>query len=136
MIDVDDLPMIDFMKKRSGERILPRLTDSASIKAALVQYRKSLQADFDNIIQKESISLKTSSTKEEKEKMKKVITIFVLVIFTSLMAHGQEIVRENERQARLALNAKHEGLVAARMIQARQLWKGSRSGPMTAFGAR
>src|SRR3989344_7467299 len=44
MLDVDDLPMIDFIKKRSGERILPRLTDSASIKAALVQYRKSLQA--------------------------------------------------------------------------------------------
>jgi len=58
MLDVDDLPMIDFMKKRSGERILPRLTDSVSIKSALVQYRKSLQADFDNIIKKESMSFK------------------------------------------------------------------------------
>lgn len=61
MLDVDDLPMIDFIKKKAGERILPRLTDTASIKSALVQYRKSLQADFDNLIQKESISLKTDS---------------------------------------------------------------------------
>ncbi len=61
MLDVDYLPMIDFIKKRAGERILPRLTDTASIKSALVQYRKSLQADFDNIIQKESISLKNDS---------------------------------------------------------------------------
>src|SRR3989339_2016762 len=70
MLDVDDLPMIDFIKKRSGEKILPRLTDTASIKSALVQYRKSLQADFDNIIQKESISLKTVS-KNEPEKTEK-----------------------------------------------------------------
>ena len=61
MLDVDDLPIIDFIRKRSREKILPRLTDSVSIKSALVQYRKSLQADFDNIIQKESISLKNNS---------------------------------------------------------------------------
>jgi len=67
MLDVDDLPMIDFIKKRAGEKILPRLTDSVSIKSALVQYRKSLQADFDNIIQKESISLKTTGEADKKE---------------------------------------------------------------------
>src|ERR1035437_1115443 len=41
MYDVDDLPVIDFVKKYSGLRILPRLTDSDSIKFALAQYRKS-----------------------------------------------------------------------------------------------
>ncbi len=54
MLDVDDLPVIDFIKKRSGLKILPRLTDTASIKSVLVQYRKSLKAEFSNIIQKES----------------------------------------------------------------------------------
>src|SRR3990167_9050097 len=54
MLDVDDLPVIDFIKKRSGLKILPRLTDTVSIKAVLVQYRKSLKAEFQNIIQKES----------------------------------------------------------------------------------
>jgi len=31
MLDVDDLPVIDFIKKRSGLKILPRLTDTTSI---------------------------------------------------------------------------------------------------------
>src|SRR3989344_5544680 len=64
MLDVDDLPVIDFIKKRSGFKIFPRLTDPASIKAVLVQYRKSLKVEFDNIIQKESTVLKNSSTGE------------------------------------------------------------------------
>ncbi|MBP9802784.1 MAG: type II/IV secretion system protein [Candidatus Pacebacteria bacterium] len=65
MLDVDDLPVIDFIKKRSGFKILPRLTDTASIKSSLVQYKKSLQAEFDNIIQKESVSLKVSKQEGE-----------------------------------------------------------------------
>ena len=93
MLDVDDLPMIDFIKKRSGEKILPRLTDTASIKAALVQYRKSLQADFDNIIQEESISLKTISGKEESEKTEEELKALaedlpVIKIVDSLISHA------------------------------------------------
>ncbi len=68
MLDVDDLPVIDFIKKRSGLKILPRLTDSASIKSALVQYRKSLQAEFSNIIQEESNSLKLKNDEGGGEK--------------------------------------------------------------------
>jgi type IV pilus assembly protein PilB len=57
MLDVDDLPVIDFIKKRSGLKILPRLTDTASIRFVLVQYRQSLTAEFQDIIQKESTSV-------------------------------------------------------------------------------
>src|SRR3989338_1775491 len=60
MLDVDDLPVIDFIKKKSGLKILPRLTDTTSIKAVLVQYRKSLKVEFQNIIQKESSALEPS----------------------------------------------------------------------------
>lgn len=67
MLDVDDLPVIDFIKKRSGLKILPRLTDGESIKSVLVQYRESLQVEFGNIIQKESSKILTS-TKDEEEK--------------------------------------------------------------------
>src|SRR3989344_3018113 len=65
MLDVDDLPVIDFIKKRSGLKILPRLTDTASIKSTLVQYRKSLNAEFKNIIQKESTAFKNSQNENE-----------------------------------------------------------------------
>ncbi len=64
MLDVDDLPVIDFIKKRSGLKILPRLTDTSSIKSVLVQYRQSLKAEFQDIIKKESDSLGDSIDEE------------------------------------------------------------------------
>ncbi len=57
MLDVDNLPVIDFIKKKVGVRILPRMTSSDSIKEALSLYKKSLQADFEDIIKKESGSM-------------------------------------------------------------------------------
>ena len=61
MLDTDDLGAIDFVKKKVGLKILPRLTDTGSMKSALLQYQKSLKADFGDIIQKESVSIKTIS---------------------------------------------------------------------------
>lgn len=58
MLDVEDLSVIDFVKKKVGLKILPRLTSSDSIKDALAQYKKTLEADFEDIIKKESVSLK------------------------------------------------------------------------------
>lgn len=79
MLDVDNLPVIDFIKKKVGTRILPRMTSSDSIKEALSLYKKSLEADFEDIIKKESTSINpinedpllgyknTNSEKTEKE---------------------------------------------------------------------
>jgi len=91
MLDVDDLPVIDFIKKRSGFKILPRLTDSRSIKALLVQYRKSLQVEFGNIIQKESIALAGSDKddqKSEKELKAMAEDLPVIKIVDSLIFHA------------------------------------------------
>lgn len=61
MLDTDDLGAIDFIKKKTGFKILPRLTNTESMKAALIQYQKSLQADFGDIIQQEAASLKVTT---------------------------------------------------------------------------
>jgi type IV pilus assembly protein PilB len=61
MLDVNDLSAIDFIKKKVNLKILPRLTDSDSIKEVLVQYQKSLKAEFGDLIQKETASLKMIS---------------------------------------------------------------------------
>ncbi|MDO8590365.1 MAG: GspE/PulE family protein [bacterium] len=58
MLDTDDLTAIDFVNKKVHLKILPRLTDTQSIKSALLQYQKSLKAEFGDIIQKESVELK------------------------------------------------------------------------------
>ncbi|MBU6426703.1 GspE/PulE family protein [Patescibacteria group bacterium] len=61
MLDVNDLSAIDFIKKKVRLKILPRLTDSDSIKEVLVQYQKSLKAEFGDIIQKETETLQMIS---------------------------------------------------------------------------
>jgi type IV pilus assembly protein PilB len=59
MLDAEDLSAIDFVKKKTRLKIQPRLTDSESMKSALVQYQKSLKAEFGDLIQKEVGSIKT-----------------------------------------------------------------------------
>ncbi|MBI4136133.1 MAG: type II/IV secretion system protein [Candidatus Vogelbacteria bacterium] len=54
MLDPDDLQAIEFIKKGVGLKILPRLTDNDSIRQILLQYQKSLKAEFGDIIQTES----------------------------------------------------------------------------------
>ncbi len=59
MLDPSDLAAIDFVKKKTNLKIFSRLTTTDSIKSALVQYQKTLKADFGDIIQQEASSLKT-----------------------------------------------------------------------------
>ncbi|NVO03965.1 MAG: Flp pilus assembly complex ATPase component TadA, partial [Bacteroidetes bacterium] len=96
MLDVENLPVIDFIKKKVGARILPRMTSPASIKEALKQYKKSLQADFEDIIKKESNSLKTvsdnepgsSAEKTEKELKELAEDLPIVKIVDTLVSHA------------------------------------------------
>ena len=92
MFDINDLPVIDFIKKHSGFKILPRLTDSTSIKNALNQYRKSLQAEFSDLIQKENVSIKAlpdvEGEKSEKELKEMAEDLPVIKIVDSLISHA------------------------------------------------
>ena len=54
MLDVEDLASIDSMRKKTGLKILSRLTDTDSIKHALLQYQKSLKDEFGDIISSEA----------------------------------------------------------------------------------
>lgn len=61
MLDTADLPAIDFVKKKVGLKILPRLTDTESMRAALRQYQKTLKDEFGDIIVSEASALKVVS---------------------------------------------------------------------------
>ena len=92
ILDIDNLPAIDFVKKKTGLRILPRLTDTESIKSVLVQYKKSLQAEFDSIIQKEVGSLQKIDEKDDKTTEKDLKEMAedlpVIKIVDSLVSHA------------------------------------------------
>lgn len=92
MLDVDDLPTLDVIKKRLGINILPRLADSESIKNALLQYKKSLQAEFDDIIQKEASSLKTINEEDgeisDEDLKKQADDLPIVRIVDTLISHA------------------------------------------------
>lgn len=67
MLDTADLPAIDFVKKKVGLKILPRLTDTESMREALQQYQKTLKDEFGDIIMKESSALKVVEDSDGEE---------------------------------------------------------------------
>lgn len=94
MLDTEDLTAIDFVKKKVGLKIMPRLTDSESMKWALLSYQKTLKAEFGDLIQKEAKSLKAISDKFSNEnvpeqELKKLATdIPVVRIVDTLLKHA------------------------------------------------
>lgn len=67
MLDTADLPAIDFIKKKVGLKILPRLTDTESMRGALRQYQKTLKDEFGEIIMKETSALKVIAEESGEE---------------------------------------------------------------------
>ncbi|MFA6257080.1 MAG: GspE/PulE family protein [Candidatus Paceibacterota bacterium] len=143
MLDVDDLPVIDFIKKRSGLKILPRLTDANSIKSVLVQYRQSLKAEFQDIIQKEASTLKVAEddkgeagtqpgekvpekTEAELKKMAEdlpVVKIVDSLIFHAILQNASDIhIEPGEKE--LTVRYRIDGLLHDAMV----LEKGAGSG--------
>ena len=92
MLDVSDLATIDFVKKKTGLKIIPRLTDEASIREVLQQYKKSLKADFDDLIQKESLSIKSvienDNAPSERDLKKLAEDIPIVKIVDTLISHA------------------------------------------------
>lgn len=50
MLDPDDLQTVEFIRKKEGLRILPRLTTVESIQNGLKQYEQTLQAEFGELL--------------------------------------------------------------------------------------
>ena len=93
MLDTADLPAIDFVKKKVGLKILPRLTDTDSMRTALRQYQKTLKDEFGEIIMKDASALKViadESGEELSEKdLKKIAEDLPVVrIVDTLLRHA------------------------------------------------
>lgn len=92
MLDTDDLSAVDFIRKKTGFKILPRLTSTESLRGALIQYQKSLKADFGDIITKEIGDLKTETNKTgeftESDLKKIAADLPVIRIVDTLLKHA------------------------------------------------
>ena len=94
MLDPEDLRTIEFIKKTSDLKILPRLTTPESIKNVLLQYQKTLEAEFGDIIKKEAMGIKTlkesvEMPEGEGEELKKMAEEMPIVrIVDTLLKHA------------------------------------------------
>lgn len=67
MLDTDDLQALNSIKKKVGLKILPRLTDSESMRSALLQYQKNLKDEFGDLIKSDANDIKTITEKMPSE---------------------------------------------------------------------
>src|SRR3989338_1842586 len=89
MLDTDDLAAIDFIKKKTQHKILPRLTDSASIKYALKQYQRGLKDDLGEVIERETEALeKKAGTKLEESLQQMAEGVSAVRIVDTLLRHA------------------------------------------------
>jgi len=91
MLDPEDLRMIEFIKKTTNLRILPRLTDPESIKNVLRQYQKTLEVEFGEIIKKEIGVIKPIKEElvEEKAELQKIAEELPIIrIVETLLKHA------------------------------------------------
>lgn len=93
MLDTEDLPAIDSVRKKTGLKILSRLTDEASIKNALLQYQKSLKDEFGDLITTEAgkLTVVAEAPGEEKSgaELKKMAEDLPIVrIVDTLLRHA------------------------------------------------
>lgn len=89
MLNVNDLAAINFIKKTVGLKILPRLTDTESMKGALVQYQKSLKDEFGEIIKAASRALTNMSAGDDAHGLKKMAEdVPVVKIMDTLLRHA------------------------------------------------
>ncbi|MEK7465028.1 MAG: hypothetical protein AAB591_01270, partial [Patescibacteria group bacterium] len=93
MLDPDDIQTVEFIKKTAHLKVLPRLTTTASIRAALKQYQKSLEAEFSEIIKQEAEQIRIvgegETPPEEAEDLKKLAEDLPIVkIVDTLIRHA------------------------------------------------
>ena len=92
MLDPEDLRTVEFIKKTTPFRILPRLTTPESIKNVLRQYQKTLEAEFGEIIKKEVgviKPIKEEEIVEEKAELQKIAEkLPVIRIVDTLLKHA------------------------------------------------
>lgn len=92
MLDAGDLEALNFIQKKVGLKILPRLTDTESLKGALLRYQKSLKEEFSDIIRGAAVSVAdagSASAPEDEQGLKKLAgEVPVMKVVDTLLRHA------------------------------------------------
>ncbi len=125
MLDTEDLTAIDFIKKKVGLKILPRLTDAESMKSAILQYQKSLKAEFGDLIAEDVSALKNipegdTSDLGEQDLKKLADDVPMIRIVDTLLKHAilqnASDIHIEPQEAELLIRYRIDGMLHDAMI--------------------
>ncbi|MBP9697712.1 MAG: Flp pilus assembly complex ATPase component TadA [Candidatus Moranbacteria bacterium] len=85
MLNPEDLQTIDFIKKKTGLKIIPCLTSRESIQSVLRQYGRSLEAEFGDIL---TADVKTEANEDDKDLEKVAAGLPVIRVVDTLLKHA------------------------------------------------
>ncbi|MCH7882918.1 type II/IV secretion system protein [Patescibacteria group bacterium] len=133
MLDPEDLEAIEFIKKKTNLKIKPRLTSRDSILSVLRQYQKSLEAEFGEIIKKETGAIKPSPVEAgealPEEDLKKIaeelpiIRIVETLLRHAIVQHASDIhVEPIEKE--VVIRYRIDGILRDAMVLPRQVAPG------------
>ncbi len=126
MLDTEDLTALDFIKKKVGLKILPRLTDVESMKSAILQYQKSLKAEFGDLIAEDVSHIKNipgdgaDAELDEKDLKKLADDVPMIRIVDTLLKHAilqnASDIHIEPQEAELLVRYRIDGLLHDAMI--------------------
>lgn len=126
MLDIDDLEAIDFVRKKTGVKVLARLTDQESIKGVLLQYQKSLKAEFGDIIQSDAQAIRAIAEEgeegavSEKDLKKLAEDLPVVRIVDTLLNHaiiqGASDIHIEPQENQLLIRYRIDGILHDAMV--------------------
>ncbi len=89
MLDTDDLAAIDFIKKKTRLKVMPRLTDVASVKSALKLYQQGLKDNLGEVIRRETEALGKDTTNAGEEGLRQMAAgVSAVRIVDTLLRHA------------------------------------------------
>jgi type IV pilus assembly protein PilB len=101
MIDPNNIQIIDYLRKKTGFDIVPCLTTEKSIKDALKQYKKSLQAEFGEIINEEKDEAEGKDLEKIAEDLPIIKIVDTLLEHAILQSASDIHIEPDEKEVRV-----------------------------------
>jgi len=132
-LDIDNLPIIDSIRKSTGLKIVVYVTNATSMQSALVQYRRSLNIEFDDIIKKQVSTLNLKEGVDESDlspaELKKmaedlpIIKIVDTLISHAILQNASDVHIEPEENS-LIIRFRVDGILHDAMSLPKQITPG------------
>ena len=126
MLNPEDIQTIDFIRKKTGLKMVTCLTSEESIDVALKQYEKSLKAEFGDIISKNADEAAAAGTEDDLEKIAQGLPIIKIVdtlIKHAILQSASDIhIEPDEKEVRVRYRI--DGILHDAMILPKQVAQG------------